>query len=44
MRGQLQGVQSTQKEQPVQDECNNGKIEKKQEFMVLIHQQFNNLN
>ena len=37
MRGQCQGVRSTQREQPVQDKCNKGKIGKKQDIFIHVY-------
>ena len=38
MRGQCQGVQSTQREQPVQDKCDNRKIDKKQDIFIHVYE------
>ena len=37
MRGQRQGVQSTQRVQPVQGECNEEKINKKQDIFIHVY-------
>jgi hypothetical protein len=38
MIGQRQGVRSTQREQPVHNKCNKGKIEKKQDVFIRIYE------
>ena len=37
MRGQLQGVQSTWREQPVHNECDEGKFEKIQDIFIHVY-------
>jgi len=37
MRGRSQGIRSTQREQPVHNECNKGKFEKKQDIFIHVY-------